>query len=42
MKKYQPKDKRKSEYSQVENKQIENQLARQPIPQTKSELNGHP
>ncbi|CAF2461846.1 unnamed protein product [Rotaria sp. Silwood2] len=42
MRKYQPKDKRKSTYSQVENKQIENQLARQPIPQSKSELNGHP
>ncbi|CAF0830777.1 unnamed protein product [Rotaria sordida] len=42
MKKYQPKDKRKSTYSQVENKQIENQLAQQPIPQSKAELNGHP
>ncbi|CAF3713054.1 unnamed protein product [Rotaria sordida] len=42
MKKYQPKDKRKSTYSQFENKQIENQLAQQPIPQTKAELNGHP
>ncbi|CAF1087295.1 unnamed protein product [Rotaria sp. Silwood1] len=42
MKKYQPKDKKKSIYSEVENKQIENQLARQPIPQSKSELNGHP
>jgi len=34
--------KRKSKYSQVENKQIENQLARQPIPQSKAELIGHP
>ncbi|CAF1260992.1 unnamed protein product [Adineta steineri] len=42
MKKYQPKDKTKSRYSQHENKQIEDQLARQPIPQSKSELVGHP
>ncbi|CAF0992333.1 unnamed protein product [Adineta ricciae] len=42
MKKYQAKDKHKSRHSQHENKQIENKLAQQPIPQSKAELIGHP